>query len=331
MLIDPKSVFWDDWLLLFVQIAGLVALIVYVIKTWQMASATRLAAEANRDMAKEALDARLESLAPRVVVYFDASRHLEAQVVIQNAGAGTAANVQHMFQPPLESTVGDDPFRAFFDLPQSVMPPGYTIAHPFDTWPQYLSSGLPRKYRVTVEYAGLENGRSYKTDHEINVESLRWRVVHGDPLHIEEFFRLAKDTSRHIETVARTVAEHFAAELYFQGLSLDRGEAANVLTSLWTSAEAAQSSQAPQSFVRQWTAMLQVFRVLAIAAFAHETRFPHSASEKEALHDVLRTLHRIDADVFGNDDWQKDAKAAFSKLAVELATHTNDGMRSETG
>ena len=320
--IDPNSVYWDDWLLLFVQTAGLVALVIYVIKTWQMASATRLAAEASRDMAREARDARMESLAPRIVVYFDSSRHLEAQVVIRNAGAGTAANVKVTFQPPLQSTMADDPFRAFFDLPQSVMPPGYIIAHPFDTWPQYFSSGLPRKYIVTTEYSGLENSRPYKTEHEINVETLRWRIIHGDPLHIEEFFGLAKDAYRQLESVARILSDHSAAELYFRGLAIEGKEAAKVLASLWGAAEQAQS---PESFIQHWNAMLGVYRALALAAVARDTRFPLSSAQTQALQEVLVTLHRFDASAMGNDEWQKQAKAAFTRLAKEVEETTTDG------
>jgi hypothetical protein len=319
--IDPKTVFWDDWLLLVVQIASLVALVIYVIKTWQMASATRIAAEATRDMAQEARDARMGSLAPRIVVYFDSSRNLEAHVVIRNAGVGTAANVRVSFDPPLQSTDAKDPFKAFFDLPQSVMPPGYTITHPFDTWPTYLSSSLPRKYIVTVEYSGLENDRQYKTQHEINVESLRWRVVHGDPLHIEEFFGLAKKAAHQLENIARTFSDHSAAQLYFHGLGIEGKEAAKVLASLWVAAQQAQSSE---SFIVHWNAMLGVYRALALAAVARDARFPLSSAQTKALQEVLVTLHRFDANAIGNDEWQERAKTAFTELTKELADTTTE-------
>ena len=59
-----------DWILFFTQILTLVALVIYVWKTWEMASATRRAAEASAAAVREAIDARLEALAPRILVYF---------------------------------------------------------------------------------------------------------------------------------------------------------------------------------------------------------------------------------------------------------------------
>src|SRR5688572_19873570 len=99
-MLDPSLVFWDDWLLLGVQAASLTFLVIYVIKTWQMASAARDAAKASADAVRESADARAEALAPRILVYFDGTSSLAAQVVIQNAGSGTAANLRLDFAPP---------------------------------------------------------------------------------------------------------------------------------------------------------------------------------------------------------------------------------------
>jgi hypothetical protein len=73
MLPDPRTIVWDDWLLLVLQVFSLIFLIIYVIKTWEMASATRAAAEASNRAVEHEREARLEALAPRVLVYFDGS------------------------------------------------------------------------------------------------------------------------------------------------------------------------------------------------------------------------------------------------------------------
>lgn len=63
---NPQQIFWDDWALLVIQAATLVALVVYVWKTWEMATATRDAASASARAIEEARQARAEALAPRV-------------------------------------------------------------------------------------------------------------------------------------------------------------------------------------------------------------------------------------------------------------------------
>lgn len=57
--------------LLCIQIPTLIALILYVIKTWQMASATRKSAEISARTLDEMRAARDSETAPYVVAYFD--------------------------------------------------------------------------------------------------------------------------------------------------------------------------------------------------------------------------------------------------------------------
>ncbi len=173
---NPADVAWDDWLLLGIQIATLAVLLIYVWKTWEMAAATRRAAEAAEQTLKEARESRIEELAPAILVYFDSSPHGGAEIVIENAGRGAAAEVSLTFDPLLQTTQPHDTDR-FFDATQSLIPPGYRIAQLFDVWPALLASDLPKSYAVTVRYRGVQTGRTYEHLHHLNAEALRHRLI----------------------------------------------------------------------------------------------------------------------------------------------------------
>lgn len=83
---------WVPWVQFLIEIATLVLIAIYVHKTWQMAGATQRAAEATAKSTEEATRARIDSLAPPVIAYFEYATHL-ATIVIENVGSGTASHV----------------------------------------------------------------------------------------------------------------------------------------------------------------------------------------------------------------------------------------------
>jgi hypothetical protein len=315
-MIDPKLVFWDDWLLLSVQAAGLVALVIYVWKTWEMAAATRRAAEASRALAQEAVDARVEALAPRVIVYFDSSPGLGADVVITNAGAGTASQVKLTFSPPLETTSPDKAFLSFFETPQSVIPAGYTIRQMFDAWPSYFKSDLPKQYSVTVEYTGIENKKHYTPTYQLNLEALRERLLNEDPWHPDEVLRLAREVTRNLKAIADTLSHNGASDQLLDAIALRGYGTDRLLLRLWKSMEHVHSDDC---FIRNWTDAVRVCRALAVIAVADSEGGATNATHA-ALVKVLQLLHRRDSDVIGNSQWYEDTNLAFSDLGNLLGS-----------
>lgn len=165
---DPGSVQWDDWLRLALEAATLVFLIIYVAKTWQMASATR-------DAVTEAKDARLEALAPRVLVYFDLANPPIVEVIVQNAGAGTATEVTFELAPAFPPDLDDDP-GSFFRTPKAAIPPGVTMRHFIGTTPALLRDGCPDQYEVKVSFVGAENCRKYSYRQVLDLAGQKGRV-----------------------------------------------------------------------------------------------------------------------------------------------------------
>src|SRR6266566_4287301 len=137
---------WYDWVQLIIQIGTLIFLATYVVKTWQMASATREAAQASSRAAEEAVKARLQALAPRILVYFNPEEIFFAEIIVQNAGAGTAREVEFHIDPPLQSSEKSHHPEKFFDIPKSIIPPGHRIRLYFDTWPSLLKTTNRRRY-----------------------------------------------------------------------------------------------------------------------------------------------------------------------------------------
>ena len=136
------------------QVATLIALVVYVWKTWEMAAATRRAAEASTSTVEEMKLARREASAPRLAIYFASPSTSISEIVIENFGDTTATNVRFEFTPPLASSDKDDRGVQFFETPKT-LPPHSRLRHAFDLWPEYFEANLPKRYDVKVRFQRL--------------------------------------------------------------------------------------------------------------------------------------------------------------------------------
>jgi len=146
-----------DIILAIVQIGTLIALIIYVIKTWQMASASKKSAEISEEILKEMKESRDQEIAPYVVAYFDIPYGKPCiYLVIKNVGKSVAKDVKLEFQPPLKNSKGEE----INDIPLikdgiGSIPPGYEIRTFFDSGISYFNkSNLPLTYKVKISYSG---------------------------------------------------------------------------------------------------------------------------------------------------------------------------------
>ena len=122
---------WIDLILAGVQIFTLIALVIYVKKTWDMADST----EKSVNEMKEARD---QESAPYVLVYFDFCDH-EMYLVVENAGKGLAKDVSFDFEPSLVNSRGTK-ISELSLLKDGIgsIPPKYQIRHFFDMSPSYF-------------------------------------------------------------------------------------------------------------------------------------------------------------------------------------------------
>jgi len=95
-----------DILLVIIQILTLIFLIIYVIKTWHIASANRESAEISKMILLEMKEVREAESAPYVVVYFELpyGEHV-IHLIIKNIGKTSALDVRLAFDPTIRNSV----------------------------------------------------------------------------------------------------------------------------------------------------------------------------------------------------------------------------------
>ena len=145
--------------LLFIQIPTLVALIIYVIKTWEMASASRKSTEIAEKTLLEMREQRDAEIAPYVIAYLDGQGEINGllYLVIKNTGKTVAKNVKVTFDPPLETQFPDLLERVLPADGIPSIPPNYEIKTILDNFAAYPES-RPMAYKVKVTcYGGIDN------------------------------------------------------------------------------------------------------------------------------------------------------------------------------
>lgn len=165
MTISDETLKWVQIINLIVATLSLIVLVLYVIKTWQIASATQKSTDISERILKEMEATREQEVAPYVVAYFDlendASR-LPASVffTIRNEGKTVAKNVKLEFDPPL-------PTLAYMPKPRNlnalsmiregipVMPPGFEIRTTFGFYTALAEKGM--SYKVKISFNGLHD------------------------------------------------------------------------------------------------------------------------------------------------------------------------------
>jgi hypothetical protein len=147
-----------ETILLIVQVASLIGLIVYVIKTAEVAKETKKSARAMEKSIDEMVADRDQEYAPYVVVYFDAQTDSPIfDLVVKNTGKSIADNVRISFDPPLQTSLKnfDISKLSFIHQPIPTMPPGFELRTSFDRLENRLNSDtLPKTYKVRVSYFG---------------------------------------------------------------------------------------------------------------------------------------------------------------------------------
>ena len=144
--------------LFLVQILSLIFLIIYVVKTWEMASATRKAAEATEKSVIEMQATRDQETAPYVIAYFDIPTGSSlVYLVVKNIGHTIATQVKLNFTPPLTTSNNNPPLEEMNFVKNGIesMPPNYEIRTFFDSTSSYFeNSELPLSYSVRITYYG---------------------------------------------------------------------------------------------------------------------------------------------------------------------------------
>lgn len=190
--------------LLIIQMATLIALIVYVWKTWEMASSSQKSTEISRQILQEMKESRKEEIAPYVIVFFDIPYGTgRIYLCVKNVGKSVARNVMIHFQPPLSNSRG----KEIADIPllkqgASVIFPEYELRTFFDMAYAYFGNKeLPRVYEVKVAYSGgLESERR---EEQFTVDLTSFEGL----IYMQEYSM--HDLVNEIKCIKKILKEHF--------------------------------------------------------------------------------------------------------------------------
>ena len=147
-----------DVIMFVIQLLSLIALVVYVIKTAEVAQGTWKSAQAMDRSVAEMVEDRDQQIAPYVVVFFDHQTDSPIfDLVIKNTGRTAARDVEVTFEPPLQTSLKNYDIEqlAFIHQVIPTLPPEYEIRASVDVIDNALKSEtLPKQYRVKVTYSG---------------------------------------------------------------------------------------------------------------------------------------------------------------------------------
>ncbi len=189
-------------ILFFVQIASLIFLIIYVIKTWEMASATRKAAEATEKSVLEMREQRDAEIAPYIVAYLDGQGAINGilYLVIKNTGKTVAKNVKVIFDPPLQTKFPDLLNKVLPPDGIPSIPPGYEIKTTLDSFVTYKKSGL-MAFDVTVTYSGGISEKLREDKYHLDLELFRGIVYSVENKPPSETAKAIKELNSSTESV----------------------------------------------------------------------------------------------------------------------------------
>lgn len=149
-----------DYLIALAQLGALIGLIIYVIKTWQIAGANRQSVQVSERVLKEMRASRFQEIAPYVVVYLDMpyGKDWVMFLVVKNTGRTVAKNIRFKVDPALatsftSSGTGSKPFDIYL-LREGItsLAPGQEIRTPFDTHLTHKRENLPTVYKVELSF-----------------------------------------------------------------------------------------------------------------------------------------------------------------------------------
>jgi len=241
---------WMEWELFWVQVLGLPVLVYYVLKTAEMASATR-------DSVVEMRESRSAEMSPYVVIYFDAfSRPGTVDLVLKNTGRTAARNVTFAFDRPCPGGFAEG-LPACRALSEGIdfLPPGYE-------WRTFFGMGysiLPGGDETGVWHVVAEYDDEFSSARHSNTQTLDLEVFRGVTL-LEH--KGIDEATEALERVERTIGNIHR--------DLERSNALREEALLSTSGAAGPTvaSRDQPAWLREVTATLRELRLVCGSLYA---------------------------------------------------------------
>jgi hypothetical protein len=324
-MVRPQDIPAVEWLLLVIQVATLIALIIYVWKTWQMAGATRSAAEASATSVEEMRVARREASDPRLAIYFMTPSTMLAEIIIENAGESTAVDVTFEFSPPLRASQNEQLAIQFFQSPKTI-PARAKMRHAFDSWPGYFEAKLPLKYQVLIQYR------------RIGEDTLREEVQVLDPGSFQHALAWSEKGVNDLATRFNTFAdrvERSINEFQRQLRSADHRREllapsrpfVEGLRDLLSTVELIERAGVDQHIRITAGLYLPALRELSLAAFLAGKREEVNDDLQAALSDLILSLHHLEWDSLNHQEAGAKLNQAISAVNAAAAKYLASAAR----
>ena len=198
-----------DVIVAIAQIISVIFLIIYVIKTWQMASASKRQIEISANTLIEMKEARLQEIVPRVVVYFEIPYgEFRIYLIVKNIGKSIAKDIKLNFNPALRNADGEiiNEIPLIKDGIKS-MPPEFEIRTIFDSVFRFFGrQDLPLSYEVGVSYLSDYNSHAIVHSQIIDLspyKGLQWAEEKGLKNLIDPIKKIAENSEKISATLAK--------------------------------------------------------------------------------------------------------------------------------
>ncbi len=156
-----------------IQAFTLLALVIYVWKTWQMAKATSAAAAASESSLREMRLSREQQLQPHVICYFqDIPNRKFFELVIANRGNTMAFDVDLAFEPQLRNYNPGHPDRSLARKTFRALAPGYEWRTLWGSFVGMDENSVPDEFIVHVAYRWGRDRRREEYDLSFDLKSL---------------------------------------------------------------------------------------------------------------------------------------------------------------
>jgi hypothetical protein len=207
-----SNIFWDKGLmdigLFIIQFLALIFLVIYVWKTWQMASSAKDSVKTSEKMIEEMKEARDQESAPYVIPYIKIDQHMMF-FGIKNIGKTVAKNIRINVEPELRSSLFGDKIR---ELPLireglSSLPPGHELGTIFDVSHIYLNrADFPMSYLVKISYVGgiQKQPREYEQVLDLSVYK---DIIPGDEKKLGDIVKELENLSKYNQKIGENLHE----------------------------------------------------------------------------------------------------------------------------
>lgn len=195
-----------DIIAVIINALALIAVIVYVKKTHDIAQANQQSADAMSASVAEMRETRRAESAPYVILYctIDCDGIRAIIFTIKNIGRTPARDIHFQYKPPLSEITSELPPSPWIKNGFHSLAPNQEVSTVFANLSDYFKGGSrPGIYNVTVSFKN-DHGVQFESDCIIDIESQRGLITSTTPTNTE---KILKELSTSVKKIADRISK----------------------------------------------------------------------------------------------------------------------------